>query len=273
MHFIACTWYIYLLVVVICSNLMVVFLETLHILVFFRFSIVFILNAQQRWRMLQTTIVSPAQGALSQGGVLTPPVKTPASTSPTVQRLTQILSTPLMRPPKLIDKTATAPMSQKTSGRTIEVPINGECNLLWFFFSMELKKFTFTSKWYFFSVVSYVVVMIWPWLLYVFTLHYRYIICFFYFFVFKKRMFLIFSSSERKAQMCFSDQHLSVVRRCQCHKLFTFSSSSLEPLDQFQPNLAQSILGWRELKFVQMKSPDLLQGEVITIYWKYIDKI
>ena len=36
-------------------------------------------------------------------------------------------------------------------------------------------------------------------------------------------------------------------------KLFTFSSSSPEPLGQFQPNLAQSILGWRGFKFVHMK--------------------
>ena len=60
---------------------------------------------------------------------------------------------------------------------------------------------------------------------------------------------LIFSSPEPKAQVSFSDQNLSTVRhRCCCHcrrccKLFTFSSSSPEPLGQFQPNLAQSILG------------------------------
>ena len=63
----------------------------------------------------------------------------------------------------------------------------------------------------------------------------------------------IFSSPEPKAQVSFSDQNLSVVRRrrrCRCcrrrhrcRKLFTFSSSSPEPLGQFQPNLAQSILG------------------------------
>ena len=40
-------------------------------------------------------------------------------------------------------------------------------------------------------------------------------------------------------QVSFFDQNLSVIRR----KLFTLSSSSPEPLDQFQPNLAQSILG------------------------------
>ena len=54
---------------------------------------------------------------------------------------------------------------------------------------------------------------------------------------------------------------------CRCRrrrKLFTFSSSSPEPLGQFQPNLAQSILGWRGFKFVQMKGPALFQGEIIT---------
>ena len=72
-----------------------------------------------------------------------------------------------------------------------------------------------------------------------------------------------FSSPEPKAQMSFSDQNLSVVRRrrsrcrrCRCHrKLFTFSSSSPEPLGQFKPNLAQSILGWRGFKFVQIEEP------------------
>ena len=55
-------------------------------------------------------------------------------------------------------------------------------------------------------------------------------------------VFAIFiSSPEPKAQVCFSDQNLSVVHHCR--KLFTFSSSSPEPLNQFQPNLAQSILG------------------------------
>ena len=59
---------------------------------------------------------------------------------------------------------------------------------------------------------------------------------------------MLFSSPEPKAQVSFSDQNLSVVRRCRrrcrCRrKLFTFSSSSPEPLGQFQPNLAQSILG------------------------------
>ena len=59
----------------------------------------------------------------------------------------------------------------------------------------------------------------------------------------------IFSSHEPKVQVSFSDKNLSVVggrrcRRCRRRKLFfTFSSFSPEPLGQFQPNLAQIILG------------------------------
>ena len=51
---------------------------------------------------------------------------------------------------------------------------------------------------------------------------------------------------SQKAQVSLSDQNLFVVRRrcrCCCRKLFTFSSSPPEPLSQFQPNLAQCILG------------------------------
>ena len=76
-----------------------------------------------------------------------------------------------------------------------------------------------------------------------------------------------FSSPELKAQVRFFDHLSSVVclsvRPSVC-KLFTFSSSSPEPLGQFQPNLAQSILGWRGFKFVQMKGPALFPGEIIT---------
>ena len=76
----------------------------------------------------------------------------------------------------------------------------------------------------------------------------------------------------------FSEHILSVVLRCCCccchrHKHFTFSSSSPEPLRQFQLNLVQSILGWWGLKFVQMKGPTFFQGEIITKYQKYIDKL
>ena len=58
---------------------------------------------------------------------------------------------------------------------------------------------------------------------------------------------MILSSPEPKAQVSFSDQNLSVVRCChhrwRCLKLFTFSSSSPEPLGQFQQNLAQISMG------------------------------
>ena len=80
----------------------------------------------------------------------------------------------------------------------------------------------------------------------------------------------IFSSPELKAQVSFSDHLSSVVclsvRPSVCLsvcKLFTFSFSSPEPLGQFQPNLAQSILGWRGFKFVQMKGHALPKGEII----------
>ena len=71
-----------------------------------------------------------------------------------------------------------------------------------------------------------------------------------------------FTSPEQKAQVSFSDRLLSVVCLSVC-KLFTFSTSSPEPLDQFQPNLAQIILGLRGFKFVQMKGNALFQGEII----------
>ena len=74
----------------------------------------------------------------------------------------------------------------------------------------------------------------------------------------------------------FSDR-LSSVHPSVCpsvYKLFTFSSSySPEPLCQFQANLAQSILGWREFRFIQMKGHTLFQGEIIRKKQKYIDKI
>ena len=46
-------------------------------------------------------------------------------------------------------------------------------------------------------------------------------------------------------------------------KLFLFSTSSKEPLGQFQPNLVHNILGWSEFKSVQIKDPVHFQGEVI----------
>ena len=68
--------------------------------------------------------------------------------------------------------------------------------------------------------------------------------------ILKIGLYRVFSSPELKAQVSFSDHLSSVVclsvrpsvRPSVC-KLFTFSSSSPEPLGQIQPNLAQSILG------------------------------
>ena len=63
---------------------------------------------------------------------------------------------------------------------------------------------------------------------------------------------VISSSPEPKAQVSFSDEYFTVVRHrwcCRCHKLFTVSSSSPEPLNQFQPNLTQIILGLRGFNF------------------------
>ena len=57
-------------------------------------------------------------------------------------------------------------------------------------------------------------------------------------------MYLFFiRSPEQKAPMSFPGKKLSVVRcRRGYRKLFKFSSSSPEPLGQFQPDLAQNIL-------------------------------
>ena len=67
---------------------------------------------------------------------------------------------------------------------------------------------------------------------------------------------------------------MSVVRRCRrCRKIFTFSFSPPEPLYQFQPYLAQSILGRRGFTFFQMNGPSLFQGETITKYRKNINEI
>ena len=59
------------------------------------------------------------------------------------------------------------------------------------------------------------------------------------------------------AEKSFENLQLSVVRRRRCRKLFTFASSSPEQQGQIQPNLGQSILWYREFKFVQMKGPAL----------------
>ena len=41
---------------------------------------------------------------------------------------------------------------------------------------------------------------------------------------------------------------------------FIFSSSSQVPLGQFQPNLAQNILGWRGLKFFKWRAAPFTKG-------------
>ena len=82
----------------------------------------------------------------------------------------------------------------------------------------------------------------------------------------KEKITFFISSPELKAQVSFSD-HLSSVL---CQENFRLSSSP-EPVCQFQPNLAQNILGGRGFKFFQMKGPALFQQEIITKKWKYID--
>ena len=49
----------------------------------------------------------------------------------------------------------------------------------------------------------------------------------------------------------------SVLLSVRLLQTLTFSSSSPEPLRQFQSNLAQSILGWRGFTFVQIEGPAL----------------
>ena len=75
----------------------------------------------------------------------------------------------------------------------------------------------------------------------------------------------LFSSPEPEAQVSFSDQNVSVVRRGHCcwRKLFTFSSSSPGPLSKFKPNLAQNILGWRGYKFCQIEDYFILKKQMM----------
>ena len=44
-----------------------------------------------------------------------------------------------------------------------------------------------------------------------------------------------------------------------------------DTLWQFQPNLAQNILGLRELRILKMKTLLFFQGEIIATNWKYIE--
>ena len=69
----------------------------------------------------------------------------------------------------------------------------------------------------------------------------------------------LFCSLELKLVWAFL---LSVVRLSaspSVRKLFAFSSS-LEPIGQFQPNLAQSILEWRGFKIFEMKGYACFHG-------------
>ena len=84
----------------------------------------------------------------------------------------------------------------------------------------------------------------------------------------------ISSSPEPKAQVSFSDHNLSVVRRRfrRSRILFIFSSSQ-EPQGQFQPNLVQSILGWRGFRLIEMKGHAHFQVEIIQKEQNWIDKL
>ena len=59
------------------------------------------------------------------------------------------------------------------------------------------------------------------------------------------------------------------------YKLFTFSSFSHEPLGQFHPNLAQSILWWWGLNFFSNEEPYLFQkgdyNKLIEIHWQNLN--
>ena len=77
--------------------------------------------------------------------------------------------------------------------------------------------------------------------------------------------YIFFSSPEPKGSQLLN-RNLSVVCRhlyC-CHygrRLFTFSSFSHEPLDQFKPNLKQSILGWNGFNFLIWRAIPIPNGD------------
>ena len=77
----------------------------------------------------------------------------------------------------------------------------------------------------------------------------------------------LFSSPELKAQVSFSDQNLSVVRRrcrrCRCRRfhIFMFFSRTTGPISTKFGTKHPWVKGF---KFVQMKGPALCQGEIIT---------
>ena len=72
-------------------------------------------------------------------------------------------------------------------------------------------------------------------------------------FVYLKKVMGFFSSRELKSQVSSSD-HLSSICPSVCLSVcLSICLSSRKPLSLFQPNLAQSILGWSRFNFVQMK--------------------
>ena len=85
-----------------------------------------------------------------------------------------------------------------------------------------------------------------------------------------------------KAQVSFSDQNLSVVRRRRCRscrrKLFTFLSHfSPEPLGRFQPNLAQSTPSVKGIHICSNDDPHLFprgdNNEIAKIHLRHFLKI
>ena len=77
---------------------------------------------------------------------------------------------------------------------------------------------------------------------------------------------LIFSSPGHR-----SDELLSwVVVRPSVRKLFTFKSSSLKPLNRFQPNLPEMFIGWYSTRFmflVLIRNPTWLPGSTMCSHW------
>jgi hypothetical protein len=53
-------------------------------------------------------------------------------------------------------------------------------------------------------------------------------------------------------------------KKVKIHWIFKKKSSSPEPAGQIQSNLIQIILGWREIKFVQIRGQIFFKGEIIT---------
>ena len=79
-----------------------------------------------------------------------------------------------------------------------------------------------------------------------------------------------------KLNLSFSDHLLCVGCLSVCPsvcRLFRLSTSYPEPLGQFQPNLAQTILGWRGFKFVHRPFPRGDFSRSVKLYWKYLKNL